>query len=53
MWVCWLCGRFGLPPLLALRPRPDMGYNAATQVGITGEHGLFLQYLLVRYNAAY
>jgi hypothetical protein len=52
MWVLWLCGRYGLPLLLMLRPRPEMGYNAATQAGIAGEHGLFLQYLLVRYNTA-
>jgi hypothetical protein len=51
MWVLWLCGRYGLPQLLALRPRPDLGYNAVTQLGITGECGLFVQYLLLRYNA--
>jgi hypothetical protein len=51
MWVLWLCGRYGLPQLLALRPRPEMGYNAVAQLGVTGEYGLFLQYLLVRYNA--
>jgi hypothetical protein len=50
MWVLWLCGRYGLPALLTLRPRPDLGYNAAAQLGITGEYGLFLQYLLVQYN---
>jgi hypothetical protein len=50
MWILWLCGRYGLPPLLTLRPRPDMGYNAATQLGTTGDHRLFLQYLLVQYN---
>jgi hypothetical protein len=50
MWVLWLCGRYGLPQLLALRPRPDMGYNSAAQLGTLGEHGLFLQYLLVQYN---
>lgn len=51
MWVLWLCGRYGMPQLLTLRPRPEMGYNAAAQLGVAGEHGLFLQYLLVRYNA--
>jgi hypothetical protein len=51
MWVLWLCGRYGLPALLSLRPRPDLGYNAAAQLGVIGEYGLFLQYLLVRYNA--
>jgi Fic family protein len=51
MWVLWLSGRYGLPQLLTLRPRPEMGYNAAAQLGITGECGLFLQYLLFRYNA--
>jgi hypothetical protein len=50
MWVLWLCARYGLPQLLALRPRPDMGYNSAAQLGTLGEHGLFLQYLLVQYN---
>jgi hypothetical protein len=51
MWILWLCGRYGLPALLTLRPRPESGYIAATQLGMIGEHGLFLQYLLVRYNA--
>jgi fido (protein-threonine AMPylation protein) len=50
MWVLWLCGRYGLPQLLSLRPRPDMGYDQAAQLGTIGEHGLFMQYLLVRYN---
>jgi hypothetical protein len=50
MWVLWLCGRYGLPLLLRLRPRPDMGYNSASQLGIAGDHSLFLQYLLLRYN---
>lgn len=50
MWVLWLCGRYGLPPLLTLRPRPDLGYNAAAKIGVIGEYGLFFQYLLVRYN---
>jgi hypothetical protein len=50
MWILWLCGRYGLPPLLTLRPRPDMGYNAATQLGTTGDNRLFLQYLLMKYN---
>ena len=40
----------GLPLLLMLRPRPDMGYNATTQLGIAGDNRLFLQYLLVQYN---
>jgi fido (protein-threonine AMPylation protein) len=51
MWALWLCSRYGLPQLLALRPRPsDTGYDAATKLGTLGEHGLFLQYLLLRYN---
>jgi fido (protein-threonine AMPylation protein) len=52
MWVLWLSGRYGLPQLLPLRPRPDMGYNAASQLGVTGDHNLLLQYLLYRYNTA-
>jgi fido (protein-threonine AMPylation protein) len=50
MWVLWLCGRYGLPQLLALRPRPDMGYDSAALLGTIGEYGLFMQYLPVRYN---
>jgi hypothetical protein len=51
MWLLWLCARYGLPQLLALRPRPsDTGYDSATQLGTIRETGLFLQYLLVRYN---
>jgi Fic family protein len=53
MWVIWLCGRYGLPPLLSLRPRPDMGYDAAAQLGVTGDHSFFFQYLLHRYNASF
>lgn len=51
MWVRWVCSRYGLPQLLTLRPRPDMGYNAASFLSITGDHGLFYQYLLVQYNS--
>jgi fido (protein-threonine AMPylation protein) len=51
MWVLWLCSRYGLPQLLPMRPRPDMGYGPASLLSMTGDHGLFLQYLLVRYNA--
>lgn len=51
MWVLWLCARYGLPQLLAIRPRPDdTGYDSATQLGTIGDHRLFLQFLLVRYN---
>ncbi len=52
MWVLWLCGRYGLPQLLPLRPRPDMGYSPACLLSMTGDHSLFRQYLLVRYNAS-
>ena len=52
MWVLWLCGRYGLPQLLRLRPRPDMGYSPASLLSMTGDHSLFRQYLLVRYNAS-
>jgi hypothetical protein len=51
MWVLWLCGRYGMPQLLPLRPRPDMGYGPASLLSMTGEHSLLLQYLFVRYNA--
>ncbi len=51
MWVLWLCSRYGLPQLLPLRPRPDMIYNPASLLSMTGEHKLFYQYLLVLYNA--
>jgi fido (protein-threonine AMPylation protein) len=51
MWVLWLCSRYGLPQLLPLRPRPDMGYGPASLLSMTGDHGLFLQYLLVRFNS--
>jgi hypothetical protein len=50
MWVLWFCGRYGFPQLLPLRPRPDMGYNGATQLGVTGDYSVLLQYLLWRYN---
>jgi hypothetical protein len=51
MWILWLCARYGLPQLLAIRPRPDdTGYDSTTQLGTIGEHRLFLQFLLVRYN---
>jgi hypothetical protein len=51
MWVLWLCGRYGLPQLLPLRPRPDMGYVPTSLLSMTGDHTLFRQYLLFRYNA--
>jgi hypothetical protein len=53
MWVLWLCARYALPQLLALRPRPDMGYGACAYLSMTGDHSLFGQYLLSRYNAAH
>jgi hypothetical protein len=52
MWVLWLCSRYGLPQLLPLRPRPDMVYSPASYLSMTGDHSLFRQYLLFRYNAA-
>jgi hypothetical protein len=52
MWVLWLCGRYGLPQLLPLRLRPDMGYSPASLLSMTGDHSLFRQYLLVRYNGS-
>lgn len=50
MWVLWLCGRYGLPQLLPLRPRPDMAYSPASHLSMTGNHSLFFKYLLVCYN---
>jgi Fic family protein len=50
MWVLWLCVRYGLPQLLPLRPRPDMVYGPASLLSMTGNHSLFGQYLLMRYN---
>src|SRR5262249_14462050 len=52
MWVLWLCGRYGLRQLIPLRPRPDMVYSPASLLSMTGDHSLFHQYLLVRYNAS-
>lgn len=52
MWILWLCGRYGLPQLLPLRPRPDMVYSPASLMGVVGDHSLFYQYLLLRYNAS-
>jgi hypothetical protein len=40
MWVLWLCGRYALPQLLPLRPRPDMGYSPASLLSMTGDHSL-------------
>jgi Fic family protein len=50
-WVLWLCSRYGLPQLLPLRPRPDAIYSPASFLSMSGEHSLFYQYLLVRYNS--
>jgi fido (protein-threonine AMPylation protein) len=50
MWILWLCGRYGIPQLLELRPRPGMGYNGAAQLGVTGDYSMLLRYLLWRYN---
>jgi Fic family protein len=50
MWILWLCGRYGLPQVLPLRPRPEEVYDKVTQLGVAGRYSLFLQYLLVQYN---
>ena len=50
MWVLWICARYGLPQILSLRPRPDMGYGPASLLSMTGNHSLLRQYLLVKYN---
>jgi fido (protein-threonine AMPylation protein) len=52
MWVLWLCSRYGLPQILSLRPRPDMGYESTTMMSMIGDHRMFNQYLLVQYNQA-
>lgn len=51
MWVLWLTSRYGLPQLLTLRPRPDMGYVPTSLPSMTGDHSFFRQYLLFRFNA--
>jgi hypothetical protein len=50
MWVLWMCARYQLPQLLPLRPRPDVAYGPAAMLSMTGDHSLFGQYLMMRYN---
>lgn len=52
MLALWLCARYGIPQLLPLRPRPDMGYDPACFLSMTGDHTLLRQYLYMRYNQA-
>ena len=37
MWANYLLVRYGLPPVVRLRPRPDLGYGAAGARAMTGD----------------
>ncbi len=36
LWANWVFMRYGLPPVLRLRPRPDLGYGAAGSAAMDG-----------------
>ncbi len=41
MWANWAARRYGLPPFVRLRPRPDgLAYAAAAHASMRGEHAL-------------
>ncbi len=37
LWANCMAMRYGLPPFVRLRPRPDGGYGAATEAAMTGQ----------------
>ena len=38
LWANWVLMRYGIPPLIRLRPRPDVPYTAAGAAAMTGDH---------------
>ncbi|MFP4282910.1 MAG: Fic family protein [Opitutales bacterium] len=39
LWANTLAMRYGLPPFVRLRPRPNDGYDAAASAAMRGDHG--------------
>jgi hypothetical protein len=51
MWVLWVTSRYGLRPLLPLRPRPSAPYGDVARASLaTGEHSTTTTYLLQLYS---
>lgn len=38
LWANAIAMRYGLPPFVRLRPRPDFGYEAASGEAMRGKH---------------
>lgn len=51
LWVLWICARFGIPPLLRVRPRPDKPYGTACFASMTGDHSQIATLLKQLYAA--
>lgn len=50
--VLWVLARFGIPPLLPVRPRPAPPYGSTANSSMTGEHEPFELYLRDLYATA-
>ncbi len=42
MWANWAALRYGLPPFVTIKPRPDQPYGAAAMASMRGEHRVTL-----------
>jgi hypothetical protein len=51
MLVLWILARFGIPPLLQLRPRPANPYRSTSDSSMAGAHEPFEIYLGDLYSA--
>jgi len=51
MLVLWVLARFGIPPLMQLRPRPAAPYGSASDSSMAGDHEPFELYLRDLYAA--
>lgn len=51
MLVLWVLARFGIPPLLQLRPRPAKPYGTTSDSSMAGDHEPFTAYLRDLYAA--
>lgn len=49
--VLWVLASFNIPPLLAIRPRPDAPYGSASKASMEGDHAPFELHLRDLYAA--
>jgi hypothetical protein len=51
LWVLWVTSRYGLPPLLVIRPRPGAPYGAVSRASLAaGDHAPMEVLLLQQYS---